>query len=656
MDCLVLSGFSGTLPVQARIGKRCSTIAVGSLGYELRWGPFLLKKSGLALTALVVLFGLQTLRLFFPLILFLLRDRFGANSVQVGLYALLVFALGAACGVWAVGSERKALRLTVGGLAMVRLAVQLWWGDPLLDLVLVSFGIILFFGALPLCLRDGVLGLALGLIIDSALHGAWQSYDLGWRNEFLPALVMGLLCLTAILLLRGQPLNSPKAMSNGALLALGPFLFLQVLLFGNLARLTVLSEWSQAAAFAWILLSQMAALSLALFLTGKVRLQRTWMVWLLAVSLVVSLLVPWPRGISAPLCLSLGQLASVGLLTLLLNTPGLPFESRSRVKQAACFGLGVITLVALTFLYYASYDLPIPFSNNLLPPAAGVLIGGTAWICLGRAQDFESKGKGFSARGLLAGASLFLLLPLVQYSTQIEPKFSQHQGGPLRVMSYNLHNGFDPQGHLGLEALAQAIESQKPDVLALQEISRGWAVYGSLDMLAWLSRRLDMPYVYGPTADPLWGNALLSRYPIREVHMTEIPPPDLPLKRGLIWCQIELKGEPLQVLATHFHHRFDGAEVRRAQAQKVLEISRGYPRTVLLGDFNASPDTAEMELLRAAGFRSAGSDAALTFPSYAPDKRIDYVWLSPDLRESDFAVSTEQASDHLGVAVTLEVP
>src|SRR5690606_34591363 len=139
------------------------------------------------------------------------------------------------------------------------------------------------------------------------------------------------------------------------------------------------------------------------------------------------------RGLSASFCLLLGQMGSVGLLTLLSRGPGPQSASASRGKPAAFYGLGVVTLVMLTFLYYASYDLPIPFSSSLLPPAAGGLIGLACLICLGRVKDYEP-GEGVSAGRLLGGASLFLLIPLVQHFTQSEPSFSQHQGGPVRVM------------------------------------------------------------------------------------------------------------------------------------------------------------------------------------------------------------------------------
>jgi endonuclease/exonuclease/phosphatase family metal-dependent hydrolase len=52
---------------------------------------------------------------------------------------------------------------------------------------------------------------------------------------------------------------------------------------------------------------------------------------------------------------------------------------------------------------------------------------------------------------------------------------------------------------------------------------------------------------------------------------------------------------------------------------------------------------------------TAGAPAAdgLTYASNRLYERIDYIWLSPELRASSFAVTSSTASDHRGVAATL---
>ena len=95
------------------------------------------------------------------------------------------------------------------------------------------------------------------------------------------------------------------------------------------------------------------------------------------------------------------------------------------------------------------------------------------------------------------------------------PSPSPHSGLPIRIATYNIHQGFDSFGRLALERQAQAIEASRADVVGLQEVSRGWVMNGSVDTLDWLARRLRMHGAWGPTADPAWGNAVLSRFPIR---------------------------------------------------------------------------------------------------------------------------------------------
>ena len=199
------------------------------------------------------------------------------------------------------------------------------------------------------------------------------------------------------------------------------------------------------------------------------------------------------------------------------------------------------------------------------------------------------------------------------------------------------------------------IEEQQPDVVGLQEVSRGWVVNGSMDVLSWLSHRLQMPYLYAPTAGPLWGSAILTRYPVIESQEVELPPRDLALKRGFIWVGLDVGGgQELQVITTHYHGRQSGqedSETRVEHSRKVLEFIAGSSRTVLMGDLNARPEEPEIEILREAGLVDVlrEVDRAYTFPSYDPERQIDYILMTPDLTASNPTVPKSTASDHLPV-------
>ena len=102
----------------------------------------------------------------------------------------------------------------------------------------------------------------------------------------------------------------------------------------------------------------------------------------------------------------------------------------------------------------------------------------------------------------------------------------------------------------------------------------------------------------------------------------------------------------------------------------LLQEWNGRERTIIMGDFNASAGDPEILLLGESGLRDAflasraGSreeDAVddtrrrgYTAPADDPTRRIDYVWMTSDLKARDFSLTDSQASDRLGMAVTVE--
>ena len=312
--------------------------------------------------------------------------------------------------------------------------------------------------------------------------------------------------------------------------------------------------------------------------------------------------------------------------------------------------------MALLFGYYASLELEMPFSREMLLPAAGVIVGLAALRA-----SLASQRDGVSYFPLWRPgvfAAMFVVAPLFMWVMWQPHQTETGSGYPVRVMTYNLHNGFNTNGELDLGDLANIIEYENPDILALQEVSRGWAINGSADILSWLSDQLEMPYVYGPATGHMWGNAVLSRFPVVEWGTVDLPPRDLPLVRQLTWADFDLgEGQELRVIATHFHHPEDGAAARLLQTEAVLSFWNAHPQTVVLADLNAEPDWTEMLGFWRAGFSDAleGVEDRATFPSDEPIEEIDYVLASADLELSDPSIAKTTASDHLPVAATVDL-
>jgi endonuclease/exonuclease/phosphatase family metal-dependent hydrolase len=80
----------------------------------------------------------------------------------------------------------------------------------------------------------------------------------------------------------------------------------------------------------------------------------------------------------------------------------------------------------------------------------------------------------------------------------------------------------------------------------------------------------------------------------------------------------------------------------------------------LLGDLNAEPDKPELKAIYQAGFVDAlhagGKDDAFTFwdPVPTPGRRIDYIFVTPDLKVGAVNVIQVRASDHLPVVAEIK--
>lgn len=629
------------------------------------------------LGALTFVFGLQFLRLLVVALSVNLVQINELSSMLVGGLGLVVFGTGfLAPAVHRALGRRAAAPVVFGGLGLLRIAEQ-FSVSLSVDLALSIAGTVLFLWALPLLLRslratgDGgphaAVALLLALSIDTTVKGAFGTIDLSWAGGAAHAVTAVLVAAQWVLLAVAAPARPERAASPGGrashlswgapCLIFGPALVLQFLTFQNVARLTVLTGWQQPAALAWTLAANLAAVAAATALARRGRALHAGVLALVGGVLIASVAGDW-QGPAAALAVLAGQTATAVLLVAVAGSAPASARGRSGAAVSAWTTAGMLTLLVLLFIYYAHYDIALPIPQAVVRPLAALLVALAAL----RAGLSGSPIRAEVARSAAVPALLALAVPVVQIAAwnRIEP--ADRSGFPVRVMTYNIHQGFDVRGRHGMEALAQVIEAERPDILALQEVSRGWLINGSVDTLVWLSQRLGMDYVFGPAADPVWGNAVMSRFPLRAVRNHRMPNNDeIVMDRGFLTMEVDLGGgEVLEVLATHFHNgeEEEDAAHRMPQALAMLEAVDSARTVVLLGDLNASPDHPEMLQVAAAGFVDAFVAAGppgdgFTWPADELDQRIDYVWTSPDLTATDFSMPMSPASDHLAVAVTV---
>ena len=636
---------------------------------EINWKSL----AALLLGALTVMFGVQLLRMLFVGMAVYLTQVQEIDAALVGVLGLVVFLCGfLAPFVHRALGPRNALPVVVGLLTLIWLAEKFVSSLPF-DLGLSIIGAILFLWSLPFLFQSirtagkngsaahAVIALLLGLSAETAVKGVFGTIDLSWAQGvgvYIAAVALAVaqgFLLWRLVSVNSQQQTQTPGFPTWPYVAIGPALALQFLLFQNMAHQTVLIGWPQPAVFAWVLAANVVGIVIAVELARQAR-GLPWPALALLGGILVAVAAVDLSGLPAALILLIGQIVLAVLLVSIVKPVAATSGEPAGRGDSTWIGVGMLVLLLLLFIYYATYQIDVLAPQEVIRPLAALLIG------LAAIRASLNRWGGGVPLTRVAGivALVLLILPLVHLAMWKDVSPSRGDGLPVRVMSYNLHQGFDVHGRHGLEELAGVIEAEDPDIVALQEVSRGWVVNGSVDMLVWLSQRLEMDYVWGPAADPVWGNAVLSRFPIVRSQNHEMPNNDaVRLDRAFLKIEIDVGGgETIDVVATHFHSGDGDSEIRIPQAMAVLEAVDKNRTSILLGDFNAHPDHPEMLLFADAGFNDAfvasgATGDGFTYPADNPWERIDYVWASPDLEVRDLSVSDSLASDHLAVAATL---
>ena len=616
---------------------------------------------------------------------------------------LAAFAAPLVCRLLGV---RRAFLVLAGVLALLRLAEQ-FATQVDVRLVLALAGVVVWLWLVPLVVvgaygtaRGGwraapVVVVLVGLLLDTALKGAFGTLDLGFAWGLAAQVTTVALTLAQLGLLfslaetsakphipsflRRQESRSTQVRSHSrtwpypkspiarnpatsgiadappvSSYALGPALALHLLIFQNIAQYTVLTGWSLPAVFAWTLAANLVALWVALALTRRGSLLPRWSL-LVAAGVAIASVVP---GLPAVLVVVGAMAGPVAIAVLLASGLGVAEGGR---RGWVAVGLGLLIIPVVLFGWYAHYEIAVPVPQWAIVVAAAVLAGaggvgpssappGHPLPSLGQAPP-QSGVRG-EAGALLAGL-LLMFLPLYQFVSWDLPRPPPADLYPLRVITYNIHQGFDLEGRPALEQIARTIEAQEAQIVGLQEVPRGWLVNGGVDALSWLGQRLEMHTAWGPAADPFWGNAILSRYPIVSVENRPMPNNDaLTFDRAFLTVEIDAPGESIQVVITHLHHIEREPQHRLPQVQALVDRIDWSRPTILLGDLNAQPHHRELRILTRSGL-VMGERPLPTFPADRPRRQIDYVLTTDHFEIAEtWAVSTT-ASDHLPLLAVL---
>ncbi len=234
----------------------------------------------------------------------------------------------------------------------------------------------------------------------------------------------------------------------------------------------------------------------------------------------------------------------------------------------------------------------------------------------------------------------------------------------MRVMTFNIQHARNfITGKIDIPLMAKTIESLGADIVVMQEVygkGEGKAFTGQSEQIAEI---LGFNHYFAPAIDISgsgpYGNAIVSRYPITFSRTVNVPSAPRKFKgyyedRCLLDTRVETPMGELCVLGCHFGLMPDEAELC---AKTVCEAIPETTPTVFMGDLNLTPDSELLDPVRERLIdtdKFYKGDCNFTFPSDKPEIKIDYIFVSDNVRVKNVEIPTLIAADHLTVVADIE--
>ncbi len=248
----------------------------------------------------------------------------------------------------------------------------------------------------------------------------------------------------------------------------------------------------------------------------------------------------------------------------------------------------------------------------------------------------------------------------------------------IRYMTFNIQHGYDhvKKDGIRLSVMADTIKKFSPDIVSLNEVRGGKelefdenALYDNslyFEQTSYLARMCGYEhYFFGRSIyinGGEYGNAVLSRFPIDKAEV--FPVPDTYKNssthyesRTIMRASFSFP-ENFDVYISHFG--VNTIEEREKAVKLMLSLTKDSEKPfVISGDFNDTPDAECLKPLYE-NFTDVlevnEKKYAPSFISTAPDRRIDYIFISKDLECIGADVPADAiASDHLPVIADIKL-
>ncbi|MFW9943092.1 MAG: endonuclease/exonuclease/phosphatase family protein, partial [Candidatus Thorarchaeota archaeon] len=242
---------------------------------------------------------------------------------------------------------------------------------------------------------------------------------------------------------------------------------------------------------------------------------------------------------------------------------------------------------------------------------------------------------------------------------------------PIRILSYNIQQGFDENGDKNFEGQYEVIKNANASIIGLQESDTCRISSGNADIVRYVNNRLKYYSYFGPkTVTGTYGIALLSRYPIKNAKTFYMESEGE--QTATIEAIITIGTTTYNVFVTHLGNfidpiipPFDRSQI--IQQEQLLERIGSKTNVILMGDFNFQPYTEQYNITIAHPLDDCWQIANSTLIGDVPNdwvtrlpaERIDHVFISPDLTALSSYIEVTYlggtAADHPAVLTSISI-
>lgn len=258
----------------------------------------------------------------------------------------------------------------------------------------------------------------------------------------------------------------------------------------------------------------------------------------------------------------------------------------------------------------------------------------------------------------LYSCGVFAIMGLVVLVLPMRPTNIEIPRGAIRIISSNIRYGWTDDYRYDPFVHPRWLKNRLPGLLGLEEVNKGHTSGAYSDLFSLYKHMLTGGrWIYGD-AHYGFGNALYSRYPVVSTEVRTYQAKDM-LKRSCLIATVTINGRPVDVYVTHLSHLDPPNPVREAQAAELAGWLKAETKPwIVIGDFNATPDSGEVKAIEAVAHPLFHDHPAFlrvnSFPSLKPTRRIDYIFFSKDFEMLHTQVlENNGTSDHRPVETEL---